>query len=137
MEVIRDGDRAAVRADPDQFTGSVWRTVFIAPPDREHLSGLRFDYAPGARSFWHVHECEQAIVAVHGRGVVAWEGMTRPFLLTPGDWWHVEPGVAHWHGATPSTAFAHLAVTAGGGITWLSEVSEDEYHRQGSDPPPT
>ncbi len=39
----------------------------------------------------------------------------------------MEPGVPHWHGATRTTAFTHLALTAGGTTTWLHEVSEDEY----------
>jgi quercetin dioxygenase-like cupin family protein len=127
MELVPDGSRPAERADAEQFTGSVWRTEFISPEDQDHISGLRFDYEPGSHSAWHVHEREQAIVVVHGHGLIAWEGLSAPIEVGPGDWWHVEPGVPHWHGALPHTTFAHLAVTAGGGTTWLRGVTEDEY----------
>ena len=109
------------------FTGGVWRTDFIVPGPDEGLAGSRFLYEPGARSFWHIHVQEQAIIAVLGSGIVAWEGSDGPQVLHVGDWWHVVPGVPHWHGATSDTSFAHLAVTAGGGTTWLHEVSDEEY----------
>jgi hypothetical protein len=38
-----------------------------------------------------------------------------PISIGVGNWWHVEPGVPPLHGATTRCAFAHLAVTAGGG----------------------
>jgi quercetin dioxygenase-like cupin family protein len=126
-EVIHDGEASSELASPDRFSGRAWRTDYISPADDRGLAGLRFVYEPGARSFWHIHECEQAIIAVYGCGVVAWEGLELPITLNSGDWWHVQPGVAHWHGATPHTAFAHLAVTAGGATTWLHEVSDEEY----------
>jgi quercetin dioxygenase-like cupin family protein len=129
MKVIHDDAASARLADSQMFTGRVWRTDYISAASADAISGLRFAYEPGARSFWHVHECEQAIVAVQGVGVVAWEGLEAPVLLTPGDWWHVEPGVAHWHGATPESPFVHLAVTAGGGTTWQDEVDDEDYRR--------
>lgn len=129
MRVIPDRSATTFLADPSRFTGRVWRTDYLAPQDREHLAGSRFHYEPGARSHWHVHEHEQAIVGVFGSGIVAWEGLAAPVALGPGDWWHVEPGVPHWHGATPTSAFAHLAITAGGTTTWLHEVAEDDYRR--------
>ncbi len=127
MQVIGSDDRPSALADPAQFTGRVWRTDLLTPPDTEHLAGVRFLYEPGARSHWHVHEREQVIIAVYGSGLVAWEGLAAPTSLGAGDWWHVRPGLPHWHGATRTAAFAHLAVTAGGSTTWLHEVSEAEY----------
>jgi quercetin dioxygenase-like cupin family protein len=127
MRVIHDEETISEVADPNRFTGRVWRTDFIETDDPKGLFGLRFVYEPGARSHWHVHECEQAIVAVHGRGLIAWEGLAAPILLRPGDWWHVTPDVPHWHGATGSATFAHLAVSAGGSVTWLHEVSDADY----------
>ena len=129
MRVITDRTATTYLADPTRFTGRVWRTEYIDPEDLEHLAGSRFHYEPGARSHWHIHAHEQAIIGMFGSGIVAWEGLDRPVALGPGDWWHVEPGVPHWHGATLSTAFAHLAITAGGTTTWLHEVSDDDYRR--------
>lgn len=127
MRVLADRAMVASLADPLHFTGRVWRTDYIEPEDLNGIAGLRLLYEPGARSFWHVHEREQAIIAVYGIGLVYWEGLDQPVALAPGDWWHVRPGVPHWHGATPEAAFAHLAVTAGGRITWLHEVQDADY----------
>jgi quercetin dioxygenase-like cupin family protein len=127
MKVIHDGSTVSKPADPTRFTGRVWRTEFIVPVEEERLAGLRFDYEPAARSHWHIHQCEQAIVVVHGHGLVAWQGLASPVELAVGDWWHVQPEIPHWHGATPNAPFAHLAVTAGGSTTWLHEVSDADY----------
>lgn len=127
MRIVTEHAAVSTRADPACFTGRVWRTDFITPTAAAGLSGIRFVYEPGARSFWHVHECEQAIIAVSGSGLVFWEGLDAPRQLEAGDWWHVVPGVPHWHGAGPDTLFSHLAVTAGGSTTWLHEVSMTDY----------
>src|SRR5690349_17277104 len=127
MEIVPAGLIPSSLADPARFTGRVWRTDYLQPEDPDHMAGVRFLYEPGARSYWHVHEQEQAIIAVYGIGVVAWEGLDAPRTLEVGDWWHVEPNVPHWHGASPTSAFAHLAVTAGGPTIWLHEVSDEEY----------
>jgi quercetin dioxygenase-like cupin family protein len=127
MRVMRNRSVPATPADAAMFTGRVWRTDFLDPADDHSLAGLCMSYEPGARSFWHVHEYEQVIVALFGTGIVCWEGLAAPELLTAGDWWHVTPGVPHWHGAAPHTTFAHLAITASRGTQWLGEVSEAEY----------
>jgi quercetin dioxygenase-like cupin family protein len=127
MEIHRDRSADTALTEPDRFTGRVWQTDYLVAATPDRLSGARFLYEPGARSHWHVHEREQAIIAVYGSGLVSWEGLDAPVPLTVGDWWHVTPGVPHWHGATLDSAFAHLAVTAGGSTTWLGEVSESDY----------
>jgi quercetin dioxygenase-like cupin family protein len=86
-----------------------------------------FVYAPGSRSNWHVHEGEQALIVISGRGVIAWEGLDVAELLAPGDWVHVSPGTPHWHGAVPDDTFEHLAVTATGGTQWYGPVDDASY----------
>jgi quercetin dioxygenase-like cupin family protein len=127
MRVIPERSALSVPADPARFTGRVWRTDYVEPATEDALSGIRFLYEPGARSHWHVHEREQVIVGVLGAGLVFWEGLDAAHPLQAGDWWHVRPGIPHWHGATEHTPFGHLAVTAGGSTTWLHEVSEAEF----------
>jgi quercetin dioxygenase-like cupin family protein len=127
MQVFPERLTSSSLADAANFTGRVWRTDYIQPADLDRMAGSRFLYEPGARSHWHVHEREQAIIGVYGSGVVAWEGLDAPISIGVGDWWHVEPGVPHWHGATTQSAFAHLAVTVGGQTIWLHEVSEQDY----------
>ena len=39
--------------------------------------------------------------------------------------------VKHWHGAAPTTAMTHLAITGqvdGKTVTWLEKVSDDHYN---------
>jgi quercetin dioxygenase-like cupin family protein len=133
MRVIPDRSSSSSLADPACFTGRVWRTDYVEPADGNALSGSRFLYEPGARSFWHVHEREQVIIAEFGTGIVSWDGLAAPHVLNAGDWWHVEPGVPHWHGATPVAPFAHLAITAGGATIWLHEVSDDDFRAASPD----
>ena len=122
-------------ADPDRFTGAVTRAQVLPGVRPAGLRGDVFSYAPGARSSWHVHEGEQALVVVRGEGLVQWEGLEVPRRVRAGDWVHVLPGVAHWHGATPDSEFTHLAVTASGRTDWLDPVEEDDY-RTGPRPAP-
>jgi quercetin dioxygenase-like cupin family protein len=106
----------------DRFTGPVWRTNFIERTDGGELTGQRFTNAPGARSYWHIHTDEQALIVLEGRGLLAWEGLEEPREIGPGDWVYVSPGTPHWHGADPSNIFVHAAVTAGGDNIWLGPV---------------
>jgi quercetin dioxygenase-like cupin family protein len=42
------------------------------------------------------------------------------------------PGVKHWHGATPTTAMTHIALTGtvgGKNVDWL-EVSDEQYGKR-------
>jgi quercetin dioxygenase-like cupin family protein len=44
----------------------------------------------------------------------------------------VPPGVKHWHGATPTTAMTHIAITefqSGKNVDWLEKVSDQQYRR--------
>jgi quercetin dioxygenase-like cupin family protein len=40
------------------------------------------------------------------------------------------PGVKHWHGAAPSTAMTHVAITGtenGKNAIWMEKVSDEQY----------
>ena len=123
MKVCTNAQSSSTKVDPSRFSGLIWRTNMITPAG-DGLSGIRFTYAPGARSHWHIHTAEQALIVVEGRGWVAWEDGPGPQPLVPGDWVHVTPGVPHWHGADPAAVFRHLAVTAGGETHWLGPVED-------------
>lgn len=41
-----------------------------------------------------------------------------------------QPGVKHWHGATPEKGFVQIVMnpeTRDGVVTWLEKVTEEEY----------
>nr|MCU0972889.1 cupin domain-containing protein [Burkholderiales bacterium] len=42
------------------------------------------------------------------------------------------PGIKHWHGATPTTAMTHIALTgavAGKNVEWMERVSDEQYSK--------
>jgi quercetin dioxygenase-like cupin family protein len=42
----------------------------------------------------------------------------------------IGPGEKHWHGATPTTAMAHIAIYEaldGKSADWMEKVSEEQY----------
>lgn len=129
MQVHPEWSAVSEPADPDCFTGPVWRTEHLPRVGQDGLIGHRFLYGPGARSHWHVHEGDQALIVVGGRGLAHWTGLDAARPLLPGDWVHVDPGVEHWHGAAADEMFVHLAVTASGGTEWLGPVSDADYQR--------
>lgn len=77
-------------------------------------------FGADARTHWHEHEAGQVLVIVDGAGLVAKRGED-PVPLAPGDIVIAEPGEVHWHGAGPSAAMSHLAVTRGT-TTWHGPV---------------
>jgi quercetin dioxygenase-like cupin family protein len=127
FKVVSEADVKAEAANPEKFTGDVTQAEVLPEMRPRGLRGHRFAYRPGARSNWHVHTGEQALVVVEGRGLVQWDGLPQPKMLEPGDWVHVQPGIAHWHGAAPDSDFVHLALTATGTTEWGDPVADTDY----------
>jgi quercetin dioxygenase-like cupin family protein len=51
-------------------------------------------------------------------------------VIRKGDVVWIPPGVKHWHGATPTTAMAHIAVQEslnGIAVNWLEQVTNEQY----------
>lgn len=128
MKIVRASGITVELADAANWSGQVWQADVLTTTT-DGLRGNRFVCAPGHRSNWHVHEGEQALVILSGRGLIAWEGLETAEILEPGDWVHVSPGTPHWHGAVPHDTFVHLAITATGGTLWRGPV-DDETYRQ-------
>jgi quercetin dioxygenase-like cupin family protein len=133
VKIVPASAVTSAAADAGKFSGGVWQAEILPRVQDDGLRAHRFVYAPGARSNWHVHTGEQAIVVVTGRGLVLWEGLDQARVLQPGDWVHVTPGVPHWHGAAPDDTFVHLAISATGATEWQAAVSQADY--QASLPP--
>lgn len=50
-----------------------------------------------------------------------------------GDVIWIPPGQKHWHGASPTTAMTHMAITElsdGKAVDWLEKVSDTQYGSQ-------
>jgi quercetin dioxygenase-like cupin family protein len=119
----------------DCFTGNVFPTIIFRgdEPSRAGMAAVHFE--PGARSAWHKHAVGQYIHVVEGHAYVQERG-GELFILKPGDTVYTEPGVEHWHGASPDSFMVHtvvmerLADASQEEITWLEHVTDDEYNQK-------
>ncbi len=106
------------------FTG----ISYLAPLADESLpvSVSHVTFEPKTRNHWHIHDGGyQILLVTEGKGWYQEEG--RPARhLQAGDVVVTHDGVKHWHGATRSSWFSHIAITAGTPI-WLEAVSDEQY----------
>ena len=86
-------------------------------------------FEPGCRNNWHKHTGGQMLIAVGGVGFYQERGKAARKLL-PGDVVEIAPDIEHWHGASPDSYFAHLAVECNPATNkniWLEAVSDTDY----------
>lgn len=129
VQIARAGSQpSAVGADAN-FTGRV--RVDPVWPANEHInaSGANVTFEPGARSDWHTHPAGQRLVVTSGVGRTQEWG--KPVQeIRPGDVVWCPPGIKHWHGASPTAAMMHLAVTGmldDKNVNWMEKVSDEQY----------
>ena len=129
QQITRAGTQASTVGPSDWFTGRVRVDPLWAADSNIHVSGLWVTFEPGARSAWHTHPIGQRLVVISGQGLTQEWG--KPVqVIRPGDVVLCPPGVKHWHGAGPTTAMTHMAVTGtldGKNVTWMEKVSDQQY----------
>ncbi len=119
------------RITNDHFTGSVWVEMLVT---EEEVFGSRIGnvtFEPGARTNWHSHPGGQILLVTNGAGYYQEQGGPIQ-LLRRGDVVEIGPDVVHWHGATPSGEFTHVAVVTNsleGNTVWLQRVTDEEYNK--------
>src|SRR5580765_3914550 len=86
------------------FSGSV------ASLDASDVRSVRFQYAAGARSYWHSHTGIQVLTLEQGRGRAQVQGQKMQDLL-PGRPVLLPAGAPHWHGAAPDQGLVQIATT--------------------------
>ena len=130
QQISRSGTQASVTGPADYFTGRVRVDPLFPASSEINASGAYVTFEPGARSAWHTHPAGQRLVVVSGVGLIQEWG--KPVQeIRPGDVVVCPPGVKHWHGAAPTTAMTHLAVTGavhGKSVEWLEKVTDDQYN---------
>ena len=129
QQIILAGAQPSAVGPADYFTGRV-RVDPVWPANGGiNASGGLVTFEPGARSAWHTHPAGQRLVVVSGVGLTQEWG--KPIQeIRPGDVVWCPPGVKHWHGAAPTTAMTHLAVTGtadGKNVTWMEKVTDEQY----------
>jgi quercetin dioxygenase-like cupin family protein len=124
LEVIHGTGGRPSTVATGTFTGEVRRDP-VRDADHGHGPAIgNVFFAPGARTYWHVHEAGQLLIAVAGAGWVGdADGATR---LGAGDMVWTPAGVRHWHGASADQYLVHTSISMGD-AEWQSEVSEEDY----------
>jgi quercetin dioxygenase-like cupin family protein len=131
MHLKRSGSQPSLRGPASYFTGTVRIDPLNTPPEPARATTAYVTFEPGARSHWHTHPFGQTLIVTAGCGWTQCEG--EPIVeIRAGDVVWCPPGHKHWHGATPTTAMTHIAVTEaldGKAVDWLEAVVDEEYLR--------
>ena len=102
------------------FTGQVSGAGLSDQSTAKQLFLRLVRFSPGGRTVWHTHSFEQGLVIVEGKGIVATEAQEN--VVEAGDIVIVVPDEKHWHGATETTAMAHVAINGPGETTPMEPV---------------
>ncbi len=131
MEIKRSGSQPSGKGSSEYFTGTVRIDPLFQANPPARANGARVTFEPGARTAWHAHPLGQILIVVEGCGwVQQWGGPVEE--IRPGDVVWIAPGEKHWHGATTSTAMAHIAIQEaldGKTAEWMEKVSDEQYRR--------
>jgi len=137
QQVMRAGTQASTVAPIDHFTGRARVDPLFPRDDGINAAGAYVTFDPGARSAWHTHPAGQRLVVTSGMGLTQEWG--KPVQeIRPGDVVWCPPGVKHWHGAAPTIAMTHLAVTGSVDaktVTWMEQVTDEQYRAAGAAAP--
>lgn len=112
----------------DNFTGTAYLEMLIAPDNLNPTSVGNVTFEPGARTKWHLHPGGQILLATDGIGYYQEKGQPIK-ILQKGDVIKCPPNIKHWHGASIDTAFVQVAITntQNGAPVWLEAVTDEEY----------
>jgi quercetin dioxygenase-like cupin family protein len=124
--IFQKGDKAPA----EYFTGTAWVKRLVANDDTLTTIISNVVFEPGARNNWHTHPAGQILICTDGTGYYQEKG--KPIqILHAGDVVKILPGVEHWHGASPTSSFTHIAInvnTEKGIVNWLKPVADEEYN---------
>lgn len=118
--------KGEIATNTDNFTGTIWLNHISEADDTFNYNIATATYAPGSKLDWHAHPGGQILLITKGTGYYQ-ERSKSVEIIHKGDVIKCLPGVEHWHGATPESSFAYLAITADQPTKWLEEVSEGKY----------
>jgi quercetin dioxygenase-like cupin family protein len=128
--ISRAGSLASITGPAEFFTGNVRIDPLFPANDSAHFSGAYVTFEPGARSAWHIHPTGQHLIVTAGVGrTQEWGGPIEE--IKAGDVIWCPPQVKHWHGASPTTAMTHIAITGtinGKNVEWMEKVTDEQYN---------
>ena len=128
--ITRAGSLPSVKGSSEFFTGNVRVDPLFPAKDVAPFSGAYVTFEPGARSFWHIHPTGQHLIVTAGVGRTGeWKGKVEE--IKAGDVIWCPPKIKHWHGASPTTAMTHIAITGtldGKNVVWMEKVTDEQYN---------
>ena len=128
--ISRAGSLPSVKGPAEYFTGNVRVDPLFPANDSAPFSGAYVTFEPGARSAWHIHPTGQHLLVTAGVGRTGeWGGPVEE--IKAGDVIWCPPKVKHWHGASPTTAMTHIAITGtlnGKNVEWMEKVTDEQYN---------
>jgi quercetin dioxygenase-like cupin family protein len=131
VSVSRRGSQASTAGSSNFFTGPVRIDAQFTHDDPSRVTGATVTFEPGARTAWHSHPLGQTLIVTAGHGRVRqWGDVIQD--IKPGDVVWIPPDVKHWHGAAPTERMTHIAIQErldGKNVTWMEQVTEDQYGR--------
>jgi quercetin dioxygenase-like cupin family protein len=129
VEIKRSTSQNSTSGPTDWFTGTVRINPLFEAPEPARVRGANVTFEPGARTAWHTHPLGQTLIVTAGLGWVQRDG--GPIEeIRPGDVVWFAPNERHWHGATPTTSIAHIAIQEaldGKVVDWMEHVSDEDY----------
>lgn len=129
--IFRAGAQPSSAGPTAWFDGKVRVDPLFPAGAAVSFGAATVSFEAGARSAWHVHPAGQYLIVTEGSGWTQAEGGPVEELHA-GDAVWCPPGVKHWHGATPTTAMRHIALTGsvgGKNVEWMEKVSAQQYRR--------
>lgn len=129
IEITPIEARTTIRGPAQAYTGPAIAEVLFGATASSRLTAVEVTFEPGAHTAWHNHPAGQYLVVTSGVGWVQQRGGDKREIRA-GDVVWTPPGVAHWHGATPTHAMSHLAIwefVGGSGGELFEHVSDEDY----------
>lgn len=116
------------KAVPVHNTGDVWLHELSGADSVFNYNIAVATFAPGAKLDWHTHPAGQVLLITDGTGFYQEVGKPKQ-TVRKGEVIKCQPGVEHWHGATPESGFTYLATTPTqkGKTIWGRRVTDAEY----------
>jgi quercetin dioxygenase-like cupin family protein len=108
-------DHTPYKGGSKEFEGEVTLLRLVASGDSDEVELLAVWFSEGARTRPHVHDKDQVLLIVEGRGIVADDQERR--VVTPGEVITVPAHTWHWHGATPHSSMMHISIRKQGCTT--------------------
>ncbi len=128
--ISRAGSQPSAKGPAEYFTGNVRVDPLFPAKDNAHVSGAYVTFEPGARSAWHIHPTGQHLIVTAGVGRTQERGGPIEEIKA-GDVIWCPPKIKHWHGASPTTAMTHIAITGtinGKNVEWMEKVTDEQYN---------